>query len=169
MTVTYEAIASETLISAQSSVTIGSGGTIPQTYTDLVLVYAPLGSTNTVTHSMRVNGDTASNYSLTGMRGDGASAISYRASNATSWTMYPNDYDNTTVPNVITVNFQNYTNATTFKTILWRAGLSAGGQGVSAQVGLWRKTPEAITSITLTSTGNFAIGSTFSLYGIKAE
>ena len=135
-------------------------------YTDLVMVYAPLGSTNTVTHSMRLNGDTASNYSYSAIRGDGSSASSFRASNQTSLTMYPQDYDNTTVPSVIIVNFQNYANTTTFKTILWRAGMSASGQGTSALVGLWRKTPEAITSITLTSTGNFAVGSTFSLYGI---
>jgi hypothetical protein len=115
---------------------------------------------------MRLNGDTASNYSYTAIRGDGSSASSFRASNQTSLTMYPQDYDNTTVPSVIIVNFQNYANTTTFKTILWRAGMSAGGQGTSAIVGLWRKTPEAITSITLTSTGNFAVGSTFSLYGI---
>jgi hypothetical protein len=115
---------------------------------------------------MRLNGDTASNYSYSAIRGDGSSASSFRASNQTSLTMYPQDYDNTTVPSVIIVNFQNYANTTTFKTILWRAGMSASGQGTSALVGLWRKTPEAITSITLTSTGNFAVGSTFSLYGI---
>jgi hypothetical protein len=165
MPLTYTPIATQTLSSASATVTFSS---IPATYTDLVLVYAPLGSTNTVTHSMRINADSATNYSLTGLRGDGASASSYRNSNQTSIVMYPNDYDNTTIPGVFTVNFQNYANATTFKTILWRAGLSAGGQGVSAQVALWRKTPEAITSIVLTSTGNFAIGSTFSLYGILA-
>lgn len=162
---TYTPIATQTLGSAAASVTFSS---ISGAYTDLIFVYAPLGSTNTVTHTMRINGDTSSNYSLTGLRGDGTSASTYRNSNQTSIVMYPNDYDNTTIPGVFNVNFQNYTNTTTYKTILWRAGLSAGGQGVSAQVALWRKTPEAITSLTLTSTGNFAIGSTFTLYGVKS-
>jgi hypothetical protein len=161
---TYTELRRTVVGTATSSVTLDLTGI--SGYTDLVMVYAPLGSTNTVTHSMRLNGDTASNYSYTAIRGDGSSASSFRASNQTSLTMYPQDYDNTTVPSVIIVNFQNYANTTTFKTILWRAGMSAGGQGTSAIVGLWRKTPEAITSITLTSTGNFAVGSTFSLYGI---
>jgi hypothetical protein len=164
---TYVELRKETVTVATPSVNFDLSGITG--YTDLVMVYAPLGSTNTVTHSMRINGDTASNYSFTGIRGDGSSATTYQSSNQASLTMYPNDYDNTTIPGVFIVNFQNYTNTTTFKTILWRAGLSAGGQGVSAQVGLWRKTPEAITSITLTSSGNFAVGSIFSLYGIRAE
>ena len=161
---TYVALRTETLATATNTVTFSLSGI--SGYTDLVLQYSPLASSNTTTHSLRLNGDSASNYSQTGLRGDGSSATSFRSSNQTSLTMYPQDYDNTTIPSVITVNLQNYNNATTFKTILWRAGMSAGGQGVSAVVGLWRKTPEAITSITLTSTNNFAVGSTFNLYGI---
>ena len=161
---TYVALRTETVAVATNTVTFSLSGI--SGYTDLVLQYSPLASSNTTTHLLRLNGDTASNYSQTGLRGDGSSATSFRSSNQTSLTMYPQDYDNTTIPSVITVNLQNYNNATTFKTILWRAGMSAGGQGVSAVVGLWRKTPEAITSITLTSTNNFAVGSTFSLYGI---
>lgn len=162
---TYEAIATNTLGSAAASVTFSS---IPSTYTDLVLVYAPLASSNTTTHTMTINSDSSSNYSLTQLRGDGSSAASSRQSNQSSFVMYPQDYDNTSIPSVIIVNIQNYTNTTTYKTLLWRAGMSAVGQGTSALVGLWRKTPEAVTSLTLTSSNNFAIGSTFSLYGIAA-
>jgi hypothetical protein len=63
----------------------------------------------------------------------------------------------------------NYANTTTFKTVLIRANNSS--TGVDLILGLWRKTPEAITSITIKNTGtssNFAIGSTLTLYGIKA-
>ena len=38
MAATYEPISTTTLTSAQSSVTFGSGGTLPQTYTDLVVI-----------------------------------------------------------------------------------------------------------------------------------
>jgi hypothetical protein len=61
----------------------------------------------------------------------------------------------------------NYANTTTYKTAISRGSESVNG--VMAIVVLWRKTPEAITSILLKpSTGNFDIGSTFTLYGIKA-
>ena len=61
----------------------------------------------------------------------------------------------------------NYSNTTTFKTILMRANNAA--LGVDAIVGLWRSTA-AINEIKVFPTGgaNFETGSTFSLYGIKA-
>jgi hypothetical protein len=60
----------------------------------------------------------------------------------------------------------NYANTTTYKTVLSRANNSAAG--TEAIVGLWRSSA-AITSMTvLSETGNIAIGSTFSLYGILA-
>ena len=65
-----------------------------------------------------------------------------------------------------TIDIMNYSNATTFKTCLVRAG--AANNSTLATVGLWRNTA-AITSVSITCDGaNFVIGSTFSLYGIKA-
>jgi hypothetical protein len=66
------------------------------------------------------------------------------------------------------VNFQNYANTTTNKTILTRGSVAAGQ--VTAAVSLWRSTA-AITSIVLYTAGlaNWASGSQFTLYGIKAE
>ena len=64
------------------------------------------------------------------------------------------------------VQFQNYSNTTTYKTVLSR-GNNASNL-VEAFVGLWRST-SAITAIDIkTQSGNFSIGSTFTLYGIKA-
>ncbi len=63
--------------------------------------------------------------------------------------------------------YQNYSNTTTYKTVLSRCSNPTGG--TLAVAGLWRSTA-AITSITLTPTaGNWLSGSTFTLYGIKAE
>ena len=67
------------------------------------------------------------------------------------------------------INIQNYSNTTTYKTILGRANNAV--TGVTETVGLWRST-SAITSMTLLqSYGSdlFKTGSTFTLYGIKAE
>jgi len=60
----------------------------------------------------------------------------------------------------------NYSNSTTYNTALSRF-VSAGSE-TTADVHLWRDT-SAVTSITVaTSTNNYATGSTFTLYGIKA-
>jgi len=166
MAKTYEPIATTTLGSNQTSVTISS---IPATYTDLVLIINAKNDTLTNTE-IRFNGDSASNYSNTALSGNGSSASSSRESNNTSISIDNVAYMTTgdfSYSNIIQI--MNYANTTTFKTLLARANSAANG--VDAIVGLWRKTPEAITSLTiLTTTGtrNFITGSTFTLYGIKA-
>ena len=65
------------------------------------------------------------------------------------------------------VNIMDYSNTTTYKTLINRN--SHPEKGVSATVSLWRNTA-AITTVYLAngSGGNFASGSTFKLYGIEA-
>jgi hypothetical protein len=158
---TFEAIATQTLGSAAASVTFSS---IPGTYTDLVLVAAAIGTGDLQIYG-RVNGDSGSNYSNTFLAGNGTSASSIRQSSVTS---FQGDYYLAVSADggLTTYNFMNYSNTTTYKTILARSGL--GNKGTNAIVNLWRNTA-AINSITLTtSANNFAIGSTFSLYGILA-
>jgi hypothetical protein len=160
MTSTYETISSQTLGSAAASVTFSS---IPGTYTDLVLVIAANAGGPTAA-SMRFNGDSATNYSDTILDGDGASATSYRETNRTN--IWAGSYYNTSTPTVAIHNIMNYANTTTNKTTLSRINYPIAF--TSAEVGLWRNTA-AITSITLATGANFNTGSTFSLYGIKAE
>jgi hypothetical protein len=59
--------------------------------------------------------------------------------------------------------FQNYSNATTYKSILMRVGKATNG--TDAMVGLWRST-SAINTIKLM--GSNALYGTLTLYGIKA-
>jgi hypothetical protein len=68
----------------------------------------------------------------------------------------------------VIAHFMNYSNSTTYKTIIGRCSDHSNVFGTLANVSLWRKTPEAITSIVLKSTtGNsFVEGTTVSLYGI---
>lgn len=158
---TYEAIFTETLGSTAASVTFSS---IPSTYTDLVLVAAAIGTGDLQIYG-RVNGDSGANYSNTFLAGNGTSASSIRQSNVNS---FQGDYYLAVSADggLTTYQFMNYSNTTTNKTILARSGL--GNKGTNAIVNLWRNTA-AINSIVLTtSTSTFAIGSTFSLYGIKA-
>jgi hypothetical protein len=78
--------------------------------------------------------------------------------------------DGTNIYSNAIINIQNYSNTTTYKTALLRSNLATGTYpGVDAFVGLWRST-SAITSITiLPASNNLLSGSTFTLYGIKAE
>lgn len=160
---TYTPIATTTLASATSTVTFSS---ISGSYTDLVFIFS--GNTSAIANSfMRFNSDSGTNYSMTWMAGDGTSALSGRETTKTRLLIDVYGYAN---PSNITnkvMSIQNYSNATTYKTVLGRANNSA--VGTDALVGLWRST-SAITQIdilTLSAT-TFSVGSTFTLYGIAA-
>ena len=165
-TSTYEPIETNTLVSAQSSITFGSGGTIPQTYTDLVLVYSAKVSA-AADIGMYFNGVTGTSYSSTYLSGNGSTAVSARLSNRGSIELDYNGYPDSTNFNTQICNIMNYSNTTTYKTTISRS--SNASTGTDAVVGLYRDTI-AITSITLDPIGaaTFSAGSTFTLYGIKA-
>jgi hypothetical protein len=160
MSSTYQPIATTTLGSAQSSVNFSSFSG----YTDLVLVVNSTGS-GTSYARIRFNSDTDnSKYSTTILDGDGSSATSLRYSNNVYSIMYGTI--NTTVGTQI-VHIMNYANTSTYKTVLARDNSTLRTR---ANVGLYQST-SAITTIELTAPDapNFAAGSTFTLYGIKAE
>lgn len=164
---TYTPIATTTLSSAASSYTFSS---IPSTYTDLYIVAQAGINTSNDDLYLQFNSDTASNYSSTIIYGNGTSAVSTRTTNATgipcNWAAALNTAGLYTVYNL---NIMNYSNTTTYKTTVNRAGSSAStNPGVDAIIGLWRST-SAITSIKLyTPTRTLSVGSTFTLYGITA-
>lgn len=167
---TYTPIATTTLGSTTASYTFSS---IPSTYTDLILVAigeAYFTSTNYINTGVQFNSDTGSNYSTTRVYGDGSTATSNRYSSETSirsgWMHSETAVNN--IRSTIIMQINNYSNATTYKTLLSRNG--GAGDAVGANVGLWRST-SAINSITIknndSATGFFA-GTTFTLYGIQA-
>lgn len=158
---TYTLIASETLGSAAASVTFSS---IPATYTDLMLVFNGTCTTGVVGLVLRFNSDTSTNYSYTILSGDGSTASSLRSSNQT--TMQVAGMTSSS-PSMMVASIQDYSNATTFKTVLSRQ--ASATLETRAYVGLWRATPAAISTILVsTSTSTFIAGSTFRLYGIEA-
>lgn len=161
---TYEPIATQTVGTATSTVTFSS---IPQTYTDIVVASSIQVSGN-VNAWMRFNSDSGSNYSITVLEGNGSSATSANAYNQTQIQLdsvaYPPFSGNSFAPGIVHIN--NYSNTTTYKTALIRANNAA--VGLSLFCGLWRNTA-AITTITfIAGAVNFAVGTTFTLYGIKA-
>lgn len=163
MAKTYEPIATTTLGSSASSYTFSS---ISQAYTDLVVV-ANAKFTGAVDNSYycRFNSDSGSNYSGTIIYGSGSSAASGRVSNQTSleWgRITSNNF------NYSALFIQNYSNTTTYKSTLSRGGTSDGY--VVGWANLWRSTAaiSTIEIIAFATGGNFAAGSTFTIYGIKA-
>jgi hypothetical protein len=162
MAKTYEPIATQTLGTSAASVTFSS---ISGAYTDLLLVTSN-GSTTATNTYVRLNGDSGSNYSFTQLTGTGSSAISGRSSNQTAIRVDNYASAATSITNAYIFQLQNYSNTTTYKTVLTRT--NEAGTGVDATVGLWRNTA-AITSILYyPGVGNWIAGSTFTLYGIKA-
>lgn len=170
MAVTYEPIASQTLGADTATVTLGSGGTLPQGYTDLILVMQGKNTssgTGTYHIRLRFNGDTATNYSTTQLYGDGSAAGSNRFSSESRIRAgeMPRAGSTTVTPGISIVHIQSYANANVNKTTL--ASNSADIYALRT-VGLWRST-SAITSIDVSfDAGSWASGSTFSLFGVKA-
>lgn len=155
---TYTPIATQTLGSAAATITFSS---LPQNYTDLIVVYNATSSTDDQNY-LQFNGDTGSNYSRTFMTGNGSSAVSSRSSSDTR-IFGPFSLS---VPTVNIIQIQNYSNSATNKTTLIRSG--AANNSTIATVGLWRSTAP-ITSILIgTNSGTFNTGTVFTIYGIAA-
>jgi hypothetical protein len=163
MTATYEKIATNTLGSAAATVTFSS---ISGAYTDLIVICSFGASSAAEDFTIRFNSDTGSNYSNVNLRGNGTAAASSRSNSATR-IVADNVGVSTSIQAIDTIQVMNYSNTTTYKTALVRVNDAA--KSSEATVGLWRNTA-AITSITLAMTGgNLLSGSSFTVYGIKAE
>ena len=166
---TYVALDKVTLTtSIEGEITFSS---IPSTYTDLVIVVSAR-NTASVTHTglyLYANGNASGIYSWTFMQGDGTTATSSRGTSTLIFTgSVPGALATSGSFGTTIINIPNYSNTTTYKTVLSRANNFTTGP-VGASVGLYPST-NAISSIALSTggTGLLVAGSTFSLYGIKA-
>jgi hypothetical protein len=160
---TYTPIQTTTLGSNQSSVTLSS---IASTYTDIILIVNATWTSTTGNAYVRVNGDTASNYSFIRMTGNGTTATSGKSTSQTSILNMFDIENPTTTGGVYIFQFMNYANTSINKTILTRTGQASDTTKLYAS--LWRST-SAINSISFTmDSANMATGSTLTLYGIAA-
>ena len=158
-TATYIPLATLTLTGNDSQIDFAN---IPNTYRDLILI---VSATQTATGAnggfIRLNGDSASNYSYVMMTGDGSSA----SSTANSGNRFIDSmvFANTRTAHVIQI--MDYSATDKHKTILNR--INTVDWGTRAYAGRWAST-NAVNSITLglESSQSFTSGSTFSLYGI---
>jgi hypothetical protein len=155
---TYEPIASVTLTGNQTGFDFTG---IPQTYTDLVLII-DANTTVIVNGFIQFNSDASTLYSNVYLYGSGSGTASGRESTKTK-SYFPDAYF-ITGKGIHIAHIMNYSNTTTYKTIITRENVREAF--IFERTILYRST-SAITSINLTG-GTFVTGSTFSLYGIKA-
>lgn len=163
MPATYEPIQTYTLASTSTLITFSS---IPATYTDLFVACQIQRTSGTLSMRITVNNDASSLYSYTRLSAYSASAVaSDRASSVANWQPW---FNGAVFTNLATFNFNlmNYTNTASFKSALFQ-NMESGGE-VTLTAGTYQST-SAINRIDLTAaTNSFAIGCTFTLYGIKA-
>jgi hypothetical protein len=168
---TYTPIATTTLSSSAADITFTG---ISQSYTDLVIIISARSTYSgaDVAGFIRVgNGsiDTGANYSRTRLLGTGSAASSARGTGSTTiaWDSIPGATATAGVFCVTTISINNYSNSTTYKTLLIRSNQPE--LYVEATVGLWRST-SAINQVQIYGDGaaNLASGTTATLYGIAA-
>ena len=160
MATTYDPLITTTLTSTQSSVTFDISSTPNQSYTDLIIVFS--GSMSAAdNNNVQFNDDTGSSYSVTRLYGNGST---YGTNLSSTQNQIQLSEGSTTAIDLIQIF--NYTNTHATKTVISR-GSSVGGF-TKISVGLWRSTA-AITKIKLFPGGTtYAVGSSFTIYGIKA-
>jgi hypothetical protein len=165
---TYTPIATTTL--ANSTTNDVQFSSISSAYTDLVLVVSARNTTAS-THSgiyLYFNSNASGIYSHTNLEGNGTTASSSRATSTLIFCgSTPAASAASNIFSSTRMNIQNYSNATTFKTVISRG--DAPNATTTATVGLYPST-SAITTVNVATggTGNFLTGSTFTLYGIAS-
>lgn len=152
---------SQILSSQTSSITFSN---ISNDYKHLMIVITGYGTSDNQVVGVRVNGDSGTNYSTTRFLSYSAGTITDRYANAT-YFMSAANFSNIGTTTCITYIYD-YSNANKYKTFY--ALTSDNSESVSRDVGLWRSYA-GINSITLfvSSTGNFVVGTTATVYGIK--
>jgi hypothetical protein len=169
---TYVPINSQVIGSTQAIVTFTS---IPQTYTDLVLIVDGF-----TTHTddgargyIQFNTDTSTGstaYSSVFLGVTASTKSTNKDTNAPyiAYAVLGNDSSRTTLGEI---NIMNYRNTSSWGLVLSKgakyATTASGNFGTRFVAGTWRNTA-AITDITLRSDTAYAAGTSFSLYGIAS-
>jgi hypothetical protein len=172
---TYELIASEILTTSQATITFSNLGDYASTYKHLQIrsvARTDRPSEYVDPFTVRLNGDSGSNYARHQLSATDAGVISNGLANDTG--MFPlgqaGGAANSNVFAGSVIDFLDAYSTTKNKTA--RAftgvmGLTTGGNNSIRLVSGVRFNTSSITSITITATNSFQSGSRFSLYGIK--
>lgn len=172
MSVFLQPIYTQTLT---NTVNAGYFNNIPQTFTDLMVVFSVRSSLTTASQAiyMQFNGDGSSVYSQTTLRTDGGSVSTYRSTggNAILTNEIPNGLNTASIYSNVEFYIPNYTSSN-FKQVLVNgvkeSNSSTTAIEIYAKAALWRNT-NAIGSLnfgTNISAPNFENNSTVTVYGI---
>jgi hypothetical protein len=163
-TPTYIPLANVTLGTATSQVQFDS---FPQTYRDLICVVVARGTT-TLQGLIRVNGTINPAWTYQRLSGDGTNATAFtNASIAAEAFGYLSSVAKATTTDALQMNIQilDYSATDKHKQVISRA--SQATNGVEVLISHQNSTNAAVGSIQIsTSTGNWAVGATFALYGV---
>ena len=162
-----------------ATVTVGAGGSssitfssIPATYTHLQIRWIARNSSisGANNYNLQFNGDTASNYAVHDLYGDGATAAAQAGSSRGNiWTTFvPGSSATANAFAAGVIDILDYANTNKYKTLRQLQGYDLNGSGeVRLTSGLWQST-SAITSINIgLSSPTYVQYSSFALYGIK--
>jgi hypothetical protein len=165
MAATYELIASTTLPTATNSYTFSS---IPSTFNDLVLVCNWKGNSVAANLYLRLNGDTGANYPFVAMGSYGSTSTTYGyVGTGSTWvsTITTTGSSANDIWCGTTIDLNEYSNTSVWKNVLSK---NSSSNEVTYGCTNWTSTA-AINSIQVFSNGpDYAVGSMFTLYGIKA-
>ena len=164
MPATYESIATTTLGTAASSITFSS---ISSAYTDLRVVFFAKGSGTTP--RLTYNSDNGTNYSHTDLYGIGSGSGASSREISNNYIFLAGMFDLGTNFQFYTLDIFSYAGSANKTCLITASADQNGSGGVDRAVGLWRNT-SAINTIKLqhgNGAGNFDIGTTATLYGIK--
>jgi hypothetical protein len=166
----YELISSTILATATASI-VFDVSSLGSTYKHLQLRYTARNTNSTSEYSsfLRLNADSGSNYTFHQLGGQGSSVYSTGAGNTTSLPM-TNLPGSTYAANAFNAGVLDLLDA--FSTTKNKTSRNLGGyvgspNNITVFSGVWRNTA-ATTSLTCSpEVGTYAIGTRFSLYGIK--
>jgi hypothetical protein len=163
--VTYSSIASFASNGVLTSYVFGASNTLPQTYTDLVLIVNDPNSTGNFDVRVIFNNDTTATYSRTGIRSISGN-YTFRQTALNSVIL--GSYGGANYCRPCIAHIMSYKNSNVYKTVLDQtADAGSAAPGVGAQVQLWRNT-NPITQIEVQTSAAMNTGATISLYGILA-
>jgi hypothetical protein len=166
---TYKLIETKSLASAQASIVFSS---IPQTYTDLMLVFSMRGdvASTYVSTAIRFNSDSGSNYTNRLLYGEGSGG-GFPALATTTQIQWVYSNGTTSTANTFgnaQVYIPNYTNSTSKVVLMDSVSENNATESIQALTYSYWNGTAAITTLSLTTQAgtNLLTGSTASLYGI---
>lgn len=169
----YDSIA--TAVASGSSPTL-QFISIPSTYTHLQIrgiVKSTTSGSSLTGVNLTFNSDGSSSYTRHLLYGNGTSALAYGGTAGTAWSIGGNDTPTagyTSMFGAQVIDILDYANTSKNKTVRALTGADVNGAGeVDFSSTVFLKTT-AISTIELNcASGNFALGTTYALYGIKGN